>query len=70
MNMGLYNGLLGAGFVWALRAEPEFGMRLALYCAAFMLIAGLFAGPTVSWGIPVLQGLPAALALFALQTRR
>jgi uncharacterized membrane protein len=68
-NMGLYNGLLGAGLVLALYAPPNFGIPLALYLLVFMLVAGIFGGRTVKWTIAALQGGPAFAALLALYAR-
>ena len=68
-NMGLYNGLVGAGLVWALFTSPAVGLRVAVYLALFMLIAGIVGGLTVRWTIFALQGVPGGLALVALLRR-
>jgi putative membrane protein len=68
-NMGLYNGLLGAGLILALNEPPNFGIPLALFLLVFMLIAGIFGGFSVKWTIAALQGGPAFAALFALYAR-
>lgn len=63
MNMGLYNGFLAAGLVWAaLTVEPA----IALFFLTCVLVAGLFGAWSVSRRILWVQALPAALALAAL----
>ena len=64
-NMGLYNGFLAAGLAWALLAPLGLNATLALFFVSCVLVAGLF-GITVSWGILLVQGLPAMCALAAL----
>ncbi len=66
-NQGLYNGFLAAGLVWAIVASPELQRPLATFFCACVLIAGTYGGLTVTRRILVIQALPAALALIAIQ---
>jgi putative membrane protein len=65
-NMGLYNGFLAAGLVWSLLAPPKLQITLALFFVGCILVAGLFAGPTVNWNVTVAQGIPALFAMVVL----
>lgn len=62
-NMGLYNGFLAAGLAWSLLAPAQFGVKLALFFAGCVAVAGVVGGFTVSWGILVAQGWSAALVV-------
>ena len=61
-NLGLYNGFLGAGTLWAL-ISGRFDLRgFFLGC---ILVAGLYGGLTSKTSILFVQALPDALALAA-----
>ncbi len=67
MNQGLYNGFLAAGLVWGL-ILGDAGASIKVFFLVCIIIAGLFAGFTVSKKILYVQAFPAivALALFIL----
>jgi putative membrane protein len=66
-NQGLYNGFLAAGLVWGVLARtPEPAFSIQVFFLTCVVVAGAFGGATVSRSILVVQGLPAALALFTL----
>jgi len=65
-NQGLYNGFLAAGLIWSLTESRIFGLPLALFFLACVLVAGLYGGATANKRIWLLQALPAALALVAV----
>ena len=67
-NAGLYNSFLAAGLVWALVASGQ-GSALATFFLVCVAIAGVFGAATLKPGCLVLQTLPAAVALAALQFR-
>ena len=61
-NQGLYNGFLAAGLIWGLLAAGGgFGIKLFFLCC--MIVAGIFAWPTVSIRIFFAQACPAMVAL-------
>jgi len=64
-NQGLYNGFLAAGLIWGLALGTE-GIPIREFFLICVLIAGIYGGITVNRRILVLQGAPAALALWAL----
>ena len=67
-NQGLYNGFLAAGIAWGLaEGHSIFGMRVRLFFAACVLVAGVFGA--ISTGkrtIFLVQALPALIAGAAL----
>ena len=67
-NQGLYNGFLAAGIAWGLaEGHSIFGMRVRLFFAACVLVAGVFGA--ISTGkrtILLVQALPALIAGAAL----
>jgi len=65
-NQGLYNGFLAAGLIWAFTESRLFGVPLALFFLACVLIAGLYGGFTANKRIWLIQALPAAIALLVL----
>ncbi len=63
-NQGLYNGFLAAGLAWSLvAADPSMAHALKAFFLGCVVVAGIFGGITVSRGILVIQGVPAAIAL-------
>src|SRR5882757_11475263 len=64
-NQGLYNGFLAAGLVWGLALGTQ-GIPIREFFLCCVLIAGIYGGITVNRRILVVQGAPAALALWAL----
>ncbi len=64
-NQGLYNGFLACGLLFSLFFKPE-GATIARLFLGFVLAAALYGGVTVNRRILLVQGLPAALAMFAL----
>ena len=61
-NQGLYNGLLGAGLVWALISGKR---DVRIFFLACVLVAGVYGAATAKASILFVQALPAALALVA-----
>lgn len=65
-NFAIYNALIALGLLWAaFRGAPD-GRPMAWYLGAFMLVAGLVAGPTASWAITLAQGGMGLVVLLAL----
>ena len=65
-NQGIYNALLAVGLIVALFLPPRARRVLATYILAFIVLAGLYGGYTVSARIVLVQAVPAALALGTL----
>ena len=68
-NQGLYNGFLAAGLIWGLCA-PGGGLEIKLFFLACMIVAGIFAWPTVDIRIFYAQACPAMLALLLVWMAR
>jgi putative membrane protein len=64
-NQGLYNGFLAAGLIWGLALGTQ-GIPVREFFLVCVLIAGIYGGFTVNRRILIVQGVPAALALWAL----
>jgi len=64
-NQGLYNGFLAAGLIWGLALKTQ-GIPVREFFLICVLIAGIYGGFTVNRRILIVQGAPAALALWAL----
>jgi putative membrane protein len=64
-NQGLYNGFLAAGLIWGLALGTQ-GIPIREFFLICVLIAGIYGGFTVNRRILLVQGIPAALALWAL----
>ncbi|MBU2868585.1 DUF1304 domain-containing protein [Pacificibacter marinus] len=62
-NQGLYNGFLSAGLFWGVFAGKTDVLVFFLLC---ICVAAAYGARTVSKKILFTQGLPAALALFAV----
>jgi putative membrane protein len=62
-NQGLYNGFLSAGLFWGVFAGKTDVVVFFLFC---ICVAAIYGARTVSQKILFTQGLPAALALFAV----
>lgn len=67
-NQGVYNLFLAAGCLWAIVC-PDAGMgrQLGLFFTGCVIVAAIVGGATASRRILVVQGLPAVLAMVALQ---
>ncbi len=64
-NQGLYNGFLAAGLIWGLALGTR-GIPVREFFLICVLIAGIYGGFSVNRRILIVQGVPAALALWAL----
>ena len=64
-NQGLYNGFLAAGLLWGV-SLAQAGQAIQIFFLLCVLIAGIFGAATASRKILWIQGMPAALALFAM----
>ncbi len=63
-NLGLYNGFLAAGLIWALFfSKGKMSHALKVFFLSCILIAGLYGWYSVSKSILIVQALPALLAL-------
>jgi putative membrane protein len=66
-NQGLYNGFLAAGLIWTFFiADANWHNNIALFFLSCVVIAGLYAGLTISKKIIYIQALPAILAIICL----
>ncbi len=66
-NQGLYNGFLSAGLLWGLLSQdPAEAFHVKIFFLACVVIAGVYAGLSVSRRILVIQALPAAVTLILL----
>jgi len=67
-NMGVYNGVIAACFLWMLWTDPSLAQlhSLAILLLACVIVAGVFGGFTIKWTIPIFQALPAAIALILI----
>ena len=67
-NMGVYNGIVAACFLWMLITDPSFERlhSLAILLLACVVVAGVFGGITIKWSIAIVQALPAAIALILI----
>ena len=67
-NQGLYNGFLAGGIAWGLaEGHSSFGMRVRLFFAACVVVAGIFGAiSTGKRAILIVQALPALIAGAAL----
>jgi putative membrane protein len=64
-NMGLYNGFLAVGLIWAWFIKPVDRSICSLFLL-FIVIAGVYGAITVKLSILFVQALPAAIALLLL----
>lgn len=68
-NMGLYNGFLAAGLIWALFFSKELiSHSLKVFFLSCILIAGLYGWYSVSKTILIVQAIPALVALLLVFT--
>ena len=68
-NMGLYNGFLAGGLVFALiTTNPLESLRMKCFFLGCIIIAGIFGGASVNKRIFFVQTLPAAIALILVLT--
>jgi putative membrane protein len=66
-NQGIYNGFLSAGLVWGLLSgNPDESFHVKIFFLSCVLIAGIYAGLTVSRRILFVQALPAVITLILL----
>lgn len=66
-NQGLYNAFLSAGLFWSLLSnDPVEAFHLKIFFLSCVLIAGIYAGITVSTRILIVQALPALVTLILL----
>ena len=65
-NMGLYNGFLAAGLIWALTLPDPMSRSVAVFFLSCVIVAAIFGGFTASIAILFVQGIPALLALLAV----
>ena len=66
-NQGIYNGFLSAGLLWGLLSEnPAQSFHVKIFFLSCVLIAGVYAGLSVSRRILFIQALPAAVTLILL----
>lgn len=63
-NQGIYNGFLSAGLLWGLvSANPEQSLHVKIFFLSCVVIAGVYAGFSVSRKILFIQALPATITL-------
>jgi putative membrane protein len=69
-NVGVYNGIVAACFLWMLITDPSLERfhSLAILLLVCVIVAGVFGGITIKWSIPIVQALPAAIALVLIHT--
>ncbi len=66
-NQGIYNGFLSAGLLWGLLAEnPEQAFQVKIFFLSCIVIAGVYAGLSVSRKIFFIQALPALITIILL----
>lgn len=66
-NQGIYNGFLSAGLLWGLLAgDSEQSFHVKIFFLSCVVIAGVYAGLSVSRKILFIQALPAAVTLILL----
>ncbi|MEQ1419466.1 DUF1304 domain-containing protein [Acinetobacter indicus] len=65
-NMGLYNGFLAAGLLWAALSTSELQTSLAYFFLGCVLVAGIYGSVTASRKIFFIQAIPALIALIAV----
>lgn len=66
-NQGIYNGFLSAGLLWGLLSnDPVQSFHVKIFFLSCVLIAGVYAGLSVSRRILFIQALPAAITLVLL----
>jgi putative membrane protein len=61
-HQGLYNGFLAAGLIWGL-INGEAGFSIKVFFLLCVIIAGIYAGLTVTKKILLFQAVPAILAI-------
>ncbi|MGE8653803.1 MAG: DUF1304 domain-containing protein [Acinetobacter gandensis] len=65
-NMGLYNGFLAAGLLWAAIAPAELQQSLAFFFLGCVLVAGVYGSITASRKILFIQAVPALIAIISV----
>jgi putative membrane protein len=66
-NQGVYNGFLSAGLLWGLLSrDPVQSFHVKVFFLSCVLIAGIYAGLSVSRRILFIQALSAAVTLLLL----
>lgn len=70
-NQGVYNCFLSAGLIWSLLiGDASQAFQTKIFFLSCVVVAGVFAGITVSVRILIVQALPAVLTLFLLYFSR
>ncbi len=67
-NMGLYNGFLAAGLLWAIIAPNQLYPSLAYFFLGCVLLAGIYGSFTASRKIIFIQAVPALIAILSVTT--
>ena len=66
-NQGLYNSFLSAGLLWGLLSQdPAQSFHVKIFFLTCVVIAGIYAGLSVSRTILFIQALPAVVTLILL----
>lgn len=66
-NQGIYNTFLSAGLIWGLfSGDPAQSLHVKVFFLSCVVIAGIYAGLSVSYRIIFIQALPAVLTLLLL----
>ncbi|SPL71960.1 DUF1304 domain-containing protein [Acinetobacter stercoris] len=65
-NMGLYNGFLAAGLLWAVIAPNHFYPSLAYFFLGCVLVAGIYGSITASRKIIFIQAVPALITILSM----
>lgn len=68
MNQGLYNGFLAAGLIWGLFfiQNQDWKVNVINFFLGCVIVAGVYGGFTAKMSIILTQGLPALLAILAI----
>jgi putative membrane protein len=64
-NMGVYNGFLAVGLIWALFATPN-KVSSQIFFLVCVIVAGIYGGLTVKTSILMFQAIPAVIVLAVL----
>ncbi|GEK29597.1 DUF1304 domain-containing protein [Furfurilactobacillus siliginis] len=65
-NMGIYNGFVGVGILWALTQTPDVMRSILVLFTGFVVVAAIVGAVTVSRRIFMVQGLPALFAVICV----
>ncbi len=64
-NMGVYNGLLAVGLIWAVLTTPN-KVSTQIFFLVCVITAGIYGGLTVKTSIFMFQAVPAVISLAVL----